>query len=126
MDLHRLSEERSRAYHQVIADRLRGDRTILERARARVDGWISPSGTPPFYALQWREVLRRDSDVEAIAAFLVDDHELARELRQSSPFAGVLSPEERWQIWRAWRRKGHKPVTRGEQSRFCCARTCPR
>ena len=98
MNLHRLSEERSRAYHQVIADRLRGDRTILERARARVDGWISSSGTPPFYALQWREVLCRD--VEAIAAFLVDDGELARELRQSSPFAGVLSPEERWQIWR--------------------------
>lgn len=98
MDLHRLSEERSRAYHQVIADRLRGDLTILERARARVDGWISSSGTPPFYALQWREVLCRD--VEAIVAFLVVDGELARELRQSSPFAGVLSPEERWQIWR--------------------------
>jgi hypothetical protein len=39
--------------------------------------------------------------VEAIAAFLADRGETARELRQSSPFAGALSARERWAIWRA-------------------------
>ena len=98
MDLRRLGEERSRAYHQVIADRLRRDPAVLEKARARVDDWIRCSRTPPFYALRWREILSRD--VEAIAAFLVDDDELSRELRRSSPFAGVLAADERWRIWR--------------------------
>jgi hypothetical protein len=30
----------------------------------------------------------------------VDRSELAIELRQSSPFAGALNPQERWEIWR--------------------------
>ncbi|MBI4519090.1 MAG: hypothetical protein HY699_25145 [Deltaproteobacteria bacterium] len=98
MDRHRLSELRSRAYHQVIAERLRRDPSILDRARARVESWILLSPTPPFYALQWQEVLSRDA--EAVAAFLADGGELGCELRQSSPFAGVLSADERWQIWR--------------------------
>jgi hypothetical protein len=97
-NLHRLGEQRSRAYHQVVADRLRCDPAILENARARVDDWIRRNRTAPFYALQWREVLSRD--VEAITAFLVDDDVLARELRRSSPFAGALTADERWRIWR--------------------------
>jgi hypothetical protein len=98
MNLHRLGQQRSLAYHRVIADRLRCDPAILEKARARVGDWIHRSRTPPFYAPQWREVLSRD--IEAITAFLVDDDELARELRRSSPFAGALTADERWRIWR--------------------------
>ncbi len=99
MDLHRLAEKRSIAYHRLIAERMRCDPAVLAGARARVRGWISVTAGGPFYAHQWQEVLSRD--VEAIAAFLVEDSELACELRQSSPFAGVLSPTERWHIWRA-------------------------
>ena len=31
--------------------------------------------------------------------------ELATELRQSSPFAGALRPQERWKIWRETRER---------------------
>jgi hypothetical protein len=34
---------------------------------------------------------------------LTERSERAAELRQSSPFAGVLSPAERWHIWRLTR-----------------------
>jgi hypothetical protein len=38
-------------------------------------------------------------------AFLVERSELADELRQSSPFAGALRPQERWRIWRETRER---------------------
>jgi hypothetical protein len=98
MDPHRLAEERSIAYHRVIADRMRKDPAILAAARQRVREWLTPGRTVPPYAQAWDAILARD--IEAIAAFLVDRGERARELRQSSPFAGCLSPQERWRLWR--------------------------
>ncbi len=101
MNLHRLAEERSIAYHRVIANRLRLRPEVLDIARERVQGWMTASTAPPFYARQWAE--RLAGDLESIEAFLVDRSELAVELRQSSPFAGALSPVERWEIWRRTR-----------------------
>jgi hypothetical protein len=31
---------------------------------------------------------------------LIDESERAKTLRQSTPFAGYISPQERWAIWR--------------------------
>jgi len=97
MDLHRLAEERSLAYHRVIAARIRREPAILSAARHRVREWIAATPGPPPFALAWNEVL--DGDADTIAQFLVDPGEHARELRQSTPFAGVLAPQERWRIW---------------------------
>jgi len=101
MDLHRLAEERSVAYHTAIAERLRHQPEVLERARQRVEEWLKSGESAPFYARKWAEILARD--VSSITAFLVERSELADELRQSSPFAGALHPQERWRIWRETR-----------------------
>lgn len=101
MDLHRLAEERSVAYHRVIAGRLRDQPEILEKARRRVQEWLASGASARFYARRWAEILA--GDTASIAAFLVERSELADELRQSSPFAGALNPRERWQIWRETR-----------------------
>jgi hypothetical protein len=101
MDAHRLAEERSVAYHRAIAERLRSQPEVLEIARRRVQSWLDARDSPPFYARKWSEILAHD--VPAIAAFLVERSELADELRQSTPFAGALKPQERWKIWRETR-----------------------
>jgi hypothetical protein len=103
VDLHRLREERSLAYHSAIAERLPDDPEILENARQRVDGWLASSEGSHFYAGKWAEILK--GDVSSVAAFLVDRSELAVELRHSSPFAGALRPQERWKIWRETRER---------------------
>lgn len=103
MDPHRLSEERSVAYHRVIAERLQSQPEILEMARQRVQTWLTAGAEPPFYARKWAEILA--GDLSSIAAFLVDRCELATELRQSTPFAGALQPRERWRIWRETRER---------------------
>lgn len=101
MDLHRLAEERSVAYHRAIAERLREHPEILQMARRRVQESLTSTTTPPFWAVKWAAILA--SDLPSIEAFLVERSELADELRQSSPFAGALSPQDRWRIWRETR-----------------------
>jgi hypothetical protein len=101
MDLHRLAQERSLAYHHLIAERLQHQPEVLEKARRRVEAWMAAGA--PYYARKWAEVLA--GDLSAVAAFLVERSELADELRQSSPFAGALRPQERWTIWRQTRER---------------------
>ena len=107
MDMHRLAEERSLAYHRVIAARLGEDPTVLEQARARVREWVAVPGPVPHYARAWAALLGRP--VAEIVTFLTDPGERARELRQSTPFAGVIPPRERWGIWRAVRDRLTRP-----------------
>jgi hypothetical protein len=103
MEAHRLAEERSLAYHCAIAERLRRSPELLAAARRRVETWLSPAGEPPHYARPWHEVLGRD--VDSICDFLTERSEIGYELRQSSPFAGALLPQERWRIWRETRER---------------------
>ncbi len=103
MDLHRLGEERSLAYHGAIAARILREPEVLEAARLRVAGWVNGQEPAPFYARKWAEVLA--GEVASVAAFLTERSELATELRQSSPFAGALSPQERWRIHREVRER---------------------
>lgn len=96
MDLHRLQEERSIALHGRIAERLRDDPEIVERALMRLARWERQRSIDPRYAAAWRAALRLP--LEQLREALVDPGEPARALRQNSPFAGELSARERWRI----------------------------
>jgi hypothetical protein len=98
VDLHRLAEERSIAYHRAIATRLREDPALLARVRARVAQWIARGDPHPAYGREWDRILKLP--IDGIVAALVDPSERARALRQVTPFAGALSPRERWAIGR--------------------------
>ncbi len=97
MDPHRLAEQRSLAYHRVVAERVVQEPLLLERARAKLAAWQA-EGRAPFYANAWSQVL--SSPVDSIARLITSDTEEARALRQATPFAGVLDPRERWRVWR--------------------------
>lgn len=98
MNAHRLAEERSLALHRAVADKLVTEPEALERARARVRRWLESAEVSPHWARAWNEVLSRP--LPEIRAFLVDESEGARALRQVTPFAGVIDPRTRWRIWR--------------------------
>jgi hypothetical protein len=91
---HRTAERRARAYHAVVADRL--DEATIDEARARIERLAAGGHLDPRYADRWRELLAgpRGEIARAIAA----DTEIARDLRQNSPFSGVLNEQERRQI----------------------------
>ena len=81
------------------ADRLRADPSVLANARRRVATWCETGAVHPRYAEAWKALL--DRPIETIVAALVDESEQMTALRQTSPFAGVLDPRTRWQLWRS-------------------------
>lgn len=102
-NLHRLAEQRSLAIHRVVAERLRDDGAILEKATARVARWLETGFVARPYAEAWQRWLNLPLD--ELEARITGDDEQARALRQVSPFAGAVSPKERWTIWRQARQE---------------------
>jgi hypothetical protein len=100
VDGHRTAERRSIAYHRLIAQRLTLQPGLVERAQQRAASWTANEVAAPYIAA-WRELLALPLDVLELA--LVEDTERMRAMRQVSPFAGALSPRERWAVWRATR-----------------------
>lgn len=82
-----------------VAQRLRARPELLEIARTNLCRWRRRNADSPSllrcYA-EWEAILARP--LEKILALLVSDTEEGQRLRQNSPFAGVLSPSEVWEI----------------------------
>lgn len=82
-----------------VADRLRLDPELLVIARSNLARWsrqnASVGSLLRCYA-EWEAVLSRP--VGDICDLLCSDSDDAQRLRQNSPFVGVLSPAEVWEI----------------------------
>ena len=99
---HRLHDIRSLAMHAVIAARIDRHPALLGKAYANLKRWRSRFGAKPDrWWLEWDQLLRRPWP--ELAALLTDPGESATRLRQSSPFAGLLSATERRKIYDALR-----------------------
>ncbi len=98
MDGHRRIEERSLLLHRAVADKVRRDPGVLAKARARVERWRRDGSVHPRYTEAWLRLLSLEPG--EVLAHLVDPGETMCALRQCSPFAGALTPQERWQILR--------------------------
>jgi hypothetical protein len=92
---HRTAELRSIALHRLVAERLDDDLRL--RARERVAGWLAVDGPVDHrWARQWQSLL--ELPASELRRRLVEDSEEMRDLRQSTPFAGVVSESERRRI----------------------------
>lgn len=99
---HRLLEVRSLAMHAVIARKIERDPALLGIALRNLERWSGQRQERiPAWLKEWQALLKKPWPT--IAAFITDSGERATRLRQSSPFAGVLSNEERWRIHEAFR-----------------------
>ncbi len=99
MDRHRLAELRSIALHKAVGQKLLLKPELVEETRLRVESLYQEGKLAQFYRDEWQAVLRQP--LEQLVTFLSDDSEHARELRQATPFAGIIGPRERWQIWKS-------------------------
>jgi len=99
---HRILDARSLAMHCKIAQKVSRDPDLLDKAKGNLERWIAKSEDPlPQYLREWQEILKRPWP--EIAELITSMSEEATRLRSSSPFAGVLSPEERERIYAAFR-----------------------
>jgi hypothetical protein len=93
---HDRTRVRSLAYHRAVARRLR--RPMVEEARHVLYRWREQGRIDPRYADRWERLLSRA--LPEIRRALVDESQEGDDLRQNSPFAGVLSEPERRRILR--------------------------
>jgi hypothetical protein len=93
---HDRASVRGLAYHQAVASRLR--RPMVEEARHVLFRWREQGRIDKRYADRWEQLLERP--LPEIRRALVQEGQEADDLRQNSPFAGVLSEPERRRIVR--------------------------
>jgi hypothetical protein len=99
---HRLHDIRSLALHTLIAAKIESNRSLLAVARRNLKRWRQRfKGAPARWWQEWDHLLNRSWP--ELAALLTDPGEEATRLRQSSPFAGVLTATERRKIYDAFR-----------------------
>ena len=99
---HRQIEARSLAMHCVIAAKIAAAPELLDIARRNLAKWSERYGenVPPAL-LEWASIL--EQSWPHIAALITDPRERATRLRQSTPFAGILTDAERRRIYDAFR-----------------------
>ena len=99
---HRLLEARSLAMHAVIAQKIERDRKLLDVPRNNLQRWRARwDEQPPAWYEEWAGIMKRPW--AEIAAIITEPSEEGARLRQSSPFAGVLTVAERRRIYEAFR-----------------------
>jgi hypothetical protein len=101
-------EERSLILAREIAKRIDADpeRRGLLDARQRCRRWLQQA--PCSDLEQWAVILEKPwTEVRRI---LLDPCENSRQLRQSNPFCGILTPRERWAIYRRSRPHDQNPA----------------
>ena len=91
---HRRPELISLAYHRLLAERLTDE--LVERSRQQLHRWSKTGKLDPRWLRSWEDVLSRST--REIAETISDDTIELAQLRQSSPFAGLLSEPERRRI----------------------------
>lgn len=94
---HRAPELRSLAYHRALAGRL--DQGLVDDALERLRRWQEAGRIHPRWAKEWEHVLAMP--IPQIAKLISFDREHERQLRQSSPFAGALTEQERRRVLRS-------------------------
>jgi hypothetical protein len=100
-------ERRSLALHQAIAGKLRQNPELLSIARNNIERWSQRRSRSQPYLEAWREIL--DLPFPKLLDLIEQDSPRMADLRQSTPFAGILDPRERWRIYESFGTGAHHP-----------------
>jgi hypothetical protein len=103
MKTHQQIDERSLALAKAIVEKIDRDpaRLGLEKARAVCVRWYEQRPLPAIG--EWLKILQEPWEV--IRRVLLDESQSGQRLRQSDPFCGILTPQERWAIYRKYNDK---------------------
>jgi len=111
---HSQLDQRSLELHHRIAKKIRQQPALLDIVRHNIERFqaiVDPRSRP--YLDAWQQALNQGMD--ALLALATEDSERATELRQSSPFPGVLSEPERLAFLSEWHRAHPDPERRPPQ-----------
>lgn len=75
------------------------DPCLVIHAKVTLARWLEQDRIAPEYAARWSLLL--DGPADRLRELIGSETEDAKDLRQSSPFAGALGARERWILWKA-------------------------
>lgn len=104
MPSHQEIDARSLEMHRLVADKLRREPQLFQTVRdniARFRLIVAPGSQGCIEA--WAKLV--DAGMEATLAVATEDSEYGREMRQASPFGGILTHRERFAFLREWRQR---------------------
>jgi hypothetical protein len=104
MKTHQDIEARSLALHRLVADKIRRDPALFERVCATLARWrgeVASMSQP--YVAAWQNAA--EQGMAACLSLAVEDSPRGAEMRQSSPFVGILTPQERSAFFKEWGKK---------------------
>lgn len=91
---HRIIDQRSLAFGHAIARKLAAQPQLIELARENIGRWLKTASATSLPALEeWRVAL--EGPLPDVLALLTGSDERSVRLRQSNPFAGALTEQER-------------------------------
>src|SRR6185436_8225420 len=97
---HQAIDRRSLEMACRIVAKIDGDPQFLEHARRVCERWVARGNVP---AREWLPILNQPW--AEIRRILLADSEESQRLRQNDPFCGILTPVERWEIYREAHRR---------------------
>ncbi|MGH7992676.1 MAG: hypothetical protein ACREDQ_04110 [Limisphaerales bacterium] len=101
---HEILDDRSLEMDRVIAEKIRANPKLVQIALANIERWLANpdySESSRQAVLEWKSIIE-NSSLEALTTLLESRSEEACRLRQSSPFCGILTPDERQAIFRKY------------------------
>ena len=101
------SDERSKALHRKIAEKLRNNPSLWDIPKRNIAKWKSRRGILTPAVREWEHILNT-SPKERILSILEADSEESVRLRSSSPFTGILTDSERKRIFEFYRIKTYR------------------
>jgi len=99
--MHTLSrgEQKSLAYHRVVAEKLRDNPTLVEIARNRLQWYRSKNPPGGAYYDAWERLLA--GPLAVLIETMTSPSDEACALRQENPFVDLVSQPERARIYRS-------------------------
>jgi hypothetical protein len=101
---HEIVDDRSLEMDRVIAGKIRANPKLIQIALTNIERWLAN----PDYSesnrqalMEWKNIIE-NSSVGVLATLLESSSDEARRLRQSSPFCGILTPDERQAIFQKY------------------------
>jgi hypothetical protein len=100
MRTHQQIDARSLAMARRIVEKIDADpeRRGFAHAKGVCERWADQGIVS---AREWLTLLEKPW--EEVRALLLDDSDEGQRLRQTDPFCGILTPQERWEIYREHR-----------------------
>ena len=102
MRTHQEIDERTLAMHRLVAEKIRDDPALFDKAKTTLARWrttVCIRSQP--YLCEWERLL--NLGIETSLAMAIEDSERATQLRQSSPFAGILTHQDRFAFLKKWK-----------------------